>query len=923
MPITIQELISSDTISQAVNKINFNFDQLLLNGGGPVGPLGLPGPTGPAGGRGLAGATWYNDPAGSPGTDPNSLIIPTVGNDDYYLQANGAVWQYNDTTLLWVITPVNLTGPVGPVGTSIGFTYAGGYPGAASINNQNVAFIVPMPGGTLAGASQATNQGVSVALLGGVASTAIAPAGITFTSAFQIPDLMTRSLDTSVVSVLVHQKDGTSSSIKFMGGGVYPADKFEQNVIGNLSEISLGADDQLNITVPKTATAPSTLSDIIGFNLNTNYKGQQFYAGKQINFISGGDTTPSGLLTEHSDVTFTINTANGAVPAKFSVSTVSNTALFELGGNIVLPTSTIKTGRILSDANEIHILGNIVTLANITTTRFIRLNTSGINIASGPTQLNLTSSSTINLTSTTSAINISGTGTGGAVNINTNGTSSANIALLTNGAGQTTRFELGTVAMPTAPTSKTGRLVSEAAEIYLIGNIAQISNTPNRYISLNSISVTIENDATPINIISSAVGGVISIATAGTSSANIKLLTNGVGQTTRFELGTITLPTTTALTGKMLGAASEILLLGTTVRLANNNSSATIQLNASAIAMATTAATVPIAISTTGATSPVTISTTGTTSPVNISTADASNIVLSTTNVLADASIELGTLTFAGTTSKTGKIQVAAGDILLLGSSGSPGGVTLATNTTARFIKLDATGITIAHDAFTSITSKLKLTYVDSIAPVTQYNNQTAAPLNKVLVKIDSTDEVRDLDGYPLMPIGGIIMWSGTTLPYGWYLCNGQSVTLSGSGRGGVTIVTPNLLGKFIVGADNSSFPINTSGGNNNAVLSVANLPPHNHAPGTLNITSSGPHQHRIIWSTESSGDGNEQTADHYNSSSSIVMVTDTATPGYTGAHTHAMTDFAGITGPGAGTSDPFSILPPYYALAYIIYFGV
>lgn len=920
MPITIQELISSDTISQAVNKINFNFDQLLLNGGGPVGPLGLPGPTGPAGGRGLAGATWYNDPAGSPGTNPNSLIIPTVGNDDYYLQANGAVWQYNDTTLLWVITPVNLTGPVGPVGTSIGFTYAGGYPGAASINNQNVAFIVPMPGGTGAGADQNANQGVSVALLGGVASTAIAPAGITFTSAFQIPDLMTRSLDTSVVSVLVHQKDGTSSSIKFMGGGVFPADKFEQNVIGNLSDISLGTDDQLNITVPKTATAPSTLSDIIGFNLNTNSKGQQFYAGKQINFISGADATPTGLLTEHSDVTFTINTANAAVPAKFSVSTVSNTALFELGGNIVLPTSTIKTGKILSDANEIHILGNIVTLANITTTRFIRLNTGGINIASGATPLNLTSSSTINLTSTTSAINISGTGTGGAVNINTSGTSSANIALLTNGAGQTTRFELGTVATPTAPTSKTGRLVSEAAEIYLIGNIAQISNTPNRYISLNSISVTIENDATPINIIGSAVGGVINIATAGTSSANIKLLTNGVGQTTRFELGTITLPTITALTGKMLGAASEILLLGTTVRLANNNSSATIQLNASAIAMATTAATVPITISTTGATSPVTISTTGVTSPVTISTA-LSNIVLSTTNVSADASIELGTLTFAGTTSKTGKIQVAAGDILLLGGSGSPGGVTLATNTAARFIKLDAVDITIAHDAFTQITSKVRLTNTVAITQEAQYLGQGSAPLNKVLVKRDSNDEVRELEGFPVMPIGGIIMWSGTVIPNGWKLCDGTTYSLSG--RGGTTITTPDLRGKFIVGED-ASFPLLSTGGSSTQTLLVANLPPHNHAPGTLNITSSGPHAHRSGWSTESSADGGESTADHMNSApNSIYLYTDTTTPGYTGAHTHAMTDFAGITGPGTGTSTPFSILPPYYALAYIIYLGI
>ena len=916
MPITIQELISSDTISQAVNKINFNFDQLLLNGGGPVGPLGLPGPTGPAGGRGLAGATWYNDPAGSPGTDPNFLIIPTVENDDYYLQANGAVWQYNDTTLLWVITPVNLTGPVGPVGTSIGFTYAGGYPGAASINNQNVAFIVPMPGGTSAGASQVTNQGVSVALLGGVASTAIAPAGITFTSAFQIPDLMTKSLDTSVVSVLVHQKDGTSSSIKFMGGGVFPADKFEQNVIGNLSEISLGADDQLNITVPKTATAPSTLSDIIGFNLNTNFKGQQFYAGKQINFITGGDTTPSGLVTEHSDVTFTINTANSMIPAKFSVSTTgSNTSLFQSGGNIVLPTSTIKTGKILSDANEIHILGNIVTLANITTTRFIRLNAGGINIASGATPLNLTSSSTINLTSTTSAINISGTGTGGAVNINTNGTSSANIALLTNGAGQTTRFELGTVAMPTAPTGKTGRLVSEAAEIYLIGNIAQISNTLNRYISLNSISVTIANDTAPINIIGSAVGGVINIATAGTSSANIKLLTNGVGQTTRFELGTITLPTTTALTGKMLGAASEILLLGTTVRLANNNSSATIQLNASAIAMATTATTVPITISTTGATSPVTISTTGVTSPVIISTAGVSNIVLSTIVASADASIELGTITFAATTTKVGKIQIAAGDILLLGSNALPGSVTLATNTSNRFIKLDTTNITIAHDAFTQITSKARLTNTAAISAGSSYLAQASAPLNSVLVKDNSTGEVKTLAMFPVMPIGGIIMWSGAVanIPKGWYLCDGQNVALPPG-----TFTTPDLRGKFIVG-QNTSFPLLSTGGSSTRTLLEANLPSHAHDKGTLNITASGAHTHTVTINTRGynfSG-GGSPTMTNNSPNSTTSANTNSIT------HTHPSTDFSGITGPGAGTSTPFSILPPYYALAYIIYLGV
>ena len=49
MPITIKELLASDTISQATDKINFNFDQLLLNGGGPEGPIGPIGPPGPVG----------------------------------------------------------------------------------------------------------------------------------------------------------------------------------------------------------------------------------------------------------------------------------------------------------------------------------------------------------------------------------------------------------------------------------------------------------------------------------------------------------------------------------------------------------------------------------------------------------------------------------------------------------------------------------------------------------------------------------------------------------------------------------------------------------------------------------------------------------------------------------------------------------
>lgn len=371
MPIVIQDLLASDTLSQAVDKINFNFDQLILNGGGPSGPSGPAGPTGPVGGRGIKGATWYKDSAVSPGTDPNNLIILGINDDDYFLQSNGQVWQYNGT--VWVQSVVNLIGPQGLPGSSSGFSYAGGFPGGASINNQNAAYLSPMPDGLSGGANQITNEGVSAVLFGAIASNAIPPTGITFTSAFKLPDVMTKSLDSSVLTMLIHQKDSASSAIRFMGGGVSPIDKYEQAVLTNLSNITLGVDDSFDINVPKASTAPISLSDLIGFNLNTLKRGQQFYSGKQITFIVGADATPSGLPGEISDVSYTINTTNTSIPAKFSVATTfaSASSLFEIGGNITIPASTSRTGSALIEAGQISLIGNEIRLNRNTSQKVV------------------------------------------------------------------------------------------------------------------------------------------------------------------------------------------------------------------------------------------------------------------------------------------------------------------------------------------------------------------------------------------------------------------------------------------------------------------------------------------------------------------------------------------------------------------------
>ena len=387
MPIVIQDLLASDTLSQAVDKINFNFDQLLLNGGGPVGPAGIPGPTGPAGGRGIKGATWYTGSA-----DPNTLIIAGIEEDDYFLQNNGQVWQYNGT--IWVQSSVNLIGPTGPSGSNIGFDYIGGYNGVnppTSLSNDNVAFPVPMPSGVSGGANQLTNQGVSTVLLGGVGSTSTPPTGITYSSAFQIPNTMAVQLDSSLVSVLVHQKDSSSSAIRFMGGGDIAGEKYEQSLLSNLSNISLGIDDALSISVPKAATSPVGLGDLIGLNLNVIRRGIQLYAGKQINIISGTDSVPSGLVNEISDVTLTINTSNSSSPAKLSVSTTfpSSTALFELGGNITVSPITTRTGTIVLEAGSVNLTSSTEIRLRHSAGNGISLLSNAVNISgvSGPVNI--------------------------------------------------------------------------------------------------------------------------------------------------------------------------------------------------------------------------------------------------------------------------------------------------------------------------------------------------------------------------------------------------------------------------------------------------------------------------------------------------------------------------------------------------------
>lgn len=160
------------------------------------------------------------------------------------------------------------------------------------------------------------------------------------------------------------------------------------------------------------------------------------------------------------------------------------------------------------------------------------------------------------------------------------------------------------------------------------------------------------------------------------------------------------------------------------------------------------------------------------------------------------------------------------------------------------------------------------------------------------------------------IPAGIICLWSGTiaTIPSGWVLCNGSNGT-------------PDLRQKFVMGAGNTSNTPGTTGGSSTVTLSTANLPAHTHDYSGTTV-SGGSHTHTVTdpghthTYTNVSGSGALGTAAGFGQ---VTSTTSSSTTGISidaaGAHTHS---FSGTT-TSVGSGSAFSILPPYYALAYIM----
>lgn len=156
------------------------------------------------------------------------------------------------------------------------------------------------------------------------------------------------------------------------------------------------------------------------------------------------------------------------------------------------------------------------------------------------------------------------------------------------------------------------------------------------------------------------------------------------------------------------------------------------------------------------------------------------------------------------------------------------------------------------------------------------------------------------LDGIAC-PVGTVVAFSGSaSIPANWRICDG------GGG-------TPDLRGRFILGASGAHPAGQVSDMSETVTLSIANMPSHNHGGGT---TLNGDHTHNAAAGDPfQPGPPPGPEISSWGVEASYKQTTATSAPwgntSVSGNHTH------GIPAEGSGVA--FSKMPPFYALVYIM----
>jgi len=165
---------------------------------------------------------------------------------------------------------------------------------------------------------------------------------------------------------------------------------------------------------------------------------------------------------------------------------------------------------------------------------------------------------------------------------------------------------------------------------------------------------------------------------------------------------------------------------------------------------------------------------------------------------------------------------------------------------------------------------------------------------------------------------GMIMMFSGTTAPTGWVLCDNSTAAQAAN--------APDLRDRFIVGTGNS-YNLNATGGSANAILVS-----HNHGAGTYSAQSDGNHNHTVgsgndRFQTQNSSDGSNIPNSHLGGDSDQGDFDEgsATNTNNNGSHSHNVSGSSSTVGKNNTGADSTSQtgtnanLPPYYALAFIM----
>jgi microcystin-dependent protein len=170
-----------------------------------------------------------------------------------------------------------------------------------------------------------------------------------------------------------------------------------------------------------------------------------------------------------------------------------------------------------------------------------------------------------------------------------------------------------------------------------------------------------------------------------------------------------------------------------------------------------------------------------------------------------------------------------------------------------------ATSFPTSLDALTNPTGSSSLTSPDHAGQHTDANDAIEALQAKVGINSSAVTSSLDYKITTGIPSGVINMWSTTTAPTGWLICDGTTVsrttyaalfavisTTYGVGDGSTTFTLPNLKGKVPVGRDSADASFDTMGelgGAKTHTLTSTEMPSHTHTQDSHNHTQNS-HNH-------------------------------------------------------------------------------